>query len=177
MKAKSIDKQMPKDKVDKIIAGTSALINEYKGGDNSELVYQLKKYLEDINMQVYNGEHKTLAAHTNEILKCAEKFFAVYGTHFSDKEKYLIMKACEWHDVGKANLVFQSVVNPDIHVAGDVQQIPHGFFSALSFDEEDIAEEMIENNTLEKMMNDGYTIYYRIKEINDAQITKAVELS
>lgn len=144
--AKSIDKQMPKDKVDKIIAGTSALINEYKGGDNSELVYKLKKYLEDINMQVYNGEHKTLAAHTNEILKCAEKFFAVYGTHFSDKEKYLIMKACEWHDVGKANLVFQSVVNPDIHVAGDVQQIPHGFFSALSFDEEDIAEEMIENN-------------------------------
>lgn len=144
--AKSIDKQMPKDKVDKIIAGTSALINEYKGGDNSELVYKLKKYLEDINMQVYNGEHKTLAAHTNEILKCAEKFFVVYGTHFSDKEKYLIMKACEWHDVGKANLVFQSVVNPDIHVAGDVQQIPHGFFSALSFDEEDIAEEMIENN-------------------------------
>ena len=39
--AKSIDKQMPKDKVDKIIAGTSALINEYKGGDNSELVYAL----------------------------------------------------------------------------------------------------------------------------------------
>ena len=144
--AKSIEKQVPKDKVDKIIAGTSALINEYKGGGNSELVYKLKMYLEDINMQVSNSEHRTLVAHTNEILKCAEKFFAVYGTHFSDKEKYLIMKACEWHDVGKANLVFQSVVNPDIHIARDVQQIPHGFLSALSFDEEDIAEEMIENN-------------------------------
>lgn len=39
------------------------------------------------------------------------------------------------------------------------------------------SKEMIENNSLEKMMNDGYTIYYRIKKINDDQIAKAVELS
>lgn len=154
--AKSIEKQMPNDKVDKIIVATIALINEYKGRGNSELVYKLTMYLEDINMYVSNCEQKTLAAHTSEILKCAENFFAVYGTHFSDKEKYLIMKACEWHDVGKANLVFQSIVNPDIHIAGDVQQIPHGFFSALSLTEEDIAAEMAENSM--NYMEDDFII-------------------
>lgn len=154
--AKSIEKQMPNDKVDKIIVATIALINEYKGRGNSELVYKLTMYLEDINMYVSNFEQKTLAAHTSEILKCAENFFAVYGTHFSDKEKYLIMKACEWHDVGKANLVFQSIVNPNIHIAGDVQQIPHGFFSALSLNEEDIAAEMAENSM--NYMEDDFII-------------------
>lgn len=154
--AKSIEKQMPNDKVDKIIVATIALINEYKGRGNSELVYKLTMYLEDINMYVSNCEQKTLAAHTSEILKCAENFFAVYGTHFSDKEKYLIMKACEWHDVGKANLVFQSMVNPNIHIAGDVQQIPHGFFSALSLNEEDIAAEMAENSM--NYMEDDFII-------------------
>lgn len=154
--AKSIEKQMPNDKVDKIIVATIALINEYKGRGNSELVYKLTMYLEDINMYVSNCEQKTLAAHTSEILKCAENFFAVYGTHFSDKEKYLIMKACEWHDVGKANLVFQSIVNPNIHIAGDVQQIPHGFFSALSLNEEDIAAEMAENSM--NYMEDDFII-------------------
>lgn len=154
--AKSIEKQMPNDKVDKIIVATIALINEYKGRGNSELVYKLTMYLEDINMYVSNCEQKTLAAHTSEILKCAENFFAVYGTHFSDKEKYLIMKACEWHDVGKANLVFQSIVNPNIHIAGDVQQIPHGFFSALSLTEEDIAAEMAENSM--NYMEDDFII-------------------
>ncbi len=154
--AKSIEKQMPNDKVDKIIVATIALINEYKGRGNSELVYKLTMYLEDINMYVSNCEQKTLAAHTSEILKCAENFFAVYSTHFSDKEKYLIMKACEWHDVGKANLVFQSIVNPDIHIAGDVQQIPHGFFSALSLSEEDIAAEMAENSM--NYMEDDFII-------------------
>ena len=154
--AKSIEKQMPNDKVDKIIVATIALINEYKGRGNSELVYKLTMYLEDINMYVSNCEQKTLAAHTSEILKCGENFFAVYSTHFSDKEKYLIMKACEWHDVGKANLVFQSIVNPDIHIAGDVQQIPHGFFSALSLSEEDIAAEMAENSM--NYMEDDFII-------------------
>ena len=32
-------------------------------------------------------EHKTLAEHLDEIVKCAEEFFALYGDYFTDKEK------------------------------------------------------------------------------------------
>ena len=39
------------------------------------------------------------------------------------------------------------------------------------------SETRVQNNTLEKMISDGYTIYYRIKQISDDQIEKAVELS
>lgn len=75
-------------------------------------------------------EHKTLAEHLDEIVKCAEEFFALYGDYFTDKEKKLILMACKEHDVGKANYIFQTKVNPQLgHVK--ISDIPHGFLSAL----------------------------------------------
>ena len=99
--AKSVEKGLSKDKIDKIVENTVALINEYDENVYSELISKLKNYLKNIDSKLSDKGQKTLAAHTKEILSCAEKFFDIYGTYFTDKEKYLIMKACEWHDVGK----------------------------------------------------------------------------
>jgi len=54
-------------------------------------------------------------------------FFEQYGQYFSEKEKYLIYTVCKYHDVGKANLVFQSIIS-DQGKYQNVEQIPHGFF-------------------------------------------------
>lgn len=154
--AKSVEKGLPKDKIDKIIKNTIALINEYDENEYYELIAKLKIYLKNIDSKLSDKEQKTLAAHTEEILSCAEKFFGIYGTYFTDKEKYLVMKACEWHDVGKVNLVFQSIVDPNIHLAGDVAQIPHGFLSALSISKKKICAEMMENNL--ELLKDDFRI-------------------
>lgn len=154
--AKSVEKGLSKDKIDKIVENTVALINEYDENVYSELISKLKNYLKNIDSKLSDKGQKTLAAHTKEILSCAEKFFDIYGTYFTDKEKYLIMKACEWHDVGKVNLVFQSIVDPNIHLAGDVAQIPHGFLSALSISKKKICAEMMENNL--ELLKDDFRI-------------------
>lgn len=96
--AKSVEKGLPKDKIDKIVENTVALINEYDENVYSELISKLKNYLKNIDSKLSDKGQKTLAAHTKEILSCAEKFFGIYGTYFTDKEKYLVMKACEWQD-------------------------------------------------------------------------------
>lgn len=154
--AKSVEKGLSKEKIDKIVENTVALINEYDENVYSELISKLKNYLKNIDSKLSDKGQKTLAAHTKEILSCAEKFFDIYGTYFTDKEKYLIMKACEWHDVGKVNLVFQSIVDPNIHLAGDVAQIPHGFLSALSISKKKICAEMMENNL--ELLKDDFRI-------------------
>ena len=154
--AKSVEKGLPKDKIDKIVENTVALINEYDENVYSELISKLKNYLKNIDSKLSDKGQKTLVAHTQEILACAEKFFDIYGTYFTDKEKYLITKACEWHDVGKVNLVFQSIVNPNIHLASDVAQIPHGFLSALSVSKKKICAEMMGNNL--ELLKDDFRI-------------------
>ena len=52
-------------------------------------------------------EHKTLREHIEETVRCAEAFFEQYGRYFSDKEKKLILFACRFHDIGKANYIFR----------------------------------------------------------------------
>ena len=154
--AKSVGKCLSKDRVDRIVENTISLINEYDENGYYELICKLKTYLKNIDIKLSDKEQKTLAAHTQEILACAEKFFDIYGTYFTDKEKYLITKACEWHDVGKVNLVFQSIVNPNIHLASDVAQIPHGFLSALSVSKKKICAEMMGNNL--ELLKDDFRI-------------------
>lgn len=179
--AKSAERGLSKDKIDKIIKNTIALINEYNGNGYSELTGKLKKYVKNIDSKLYDKEQKTLAAHTKDILSCAEKFFNIYGTYFTDKEKYLIMKACEWHDIGKANLVFQSIVNPAVHITDDVAQIPHGFLSALSISKKKINEEMISDNL--EYLDDDFrilitAIYYhhdRVDEYSNEYIKNYAE--
>lgn len=82
-------------------------------------------------------KQKTLNEHQAEIVQCAEKFFETYGEYFSAKEKVLIIEACKMHDWGKANLIFQILVNSQLRdnvpsTLLKIVQIPHGFLSALS---------------------------------------------
>ena len=82
-------------------------------------------------------EQKTLNSHQEDIVRCAEAFFEEYGQYFSEKEKRLVIEACRIHDWGKANLVFQVMINPEL--AGErklnvksISQIPHGHLSAVT---------------------------------------------
>ena len=75
-------------------------------------------------------EHKTLKEHLDDTVRCAEKFFQQYGSYFSEKEKKLVLDACRLHDIGKANYIFQTKVNPALEKTNK-EQIPHGFLSAV----------------------------------------------
>ena len=82
-------------------------------------------------------EQKTLNSHQEDIVRCAEAFFEEYGRYFSEKEKRLVIESCRIHDWGKANLVFQAMINPEL--AGErklnvksISQIPHGHLSAVT---------------------------------------------
>ena len=63
--------------------------------------------------------------------------FLEYGEYFTEKEKHLVIEACRMHDWGKANLVFQGLVNSVqvkdtySHISR-ITQIPHGFLSAVT---------------------------------------------
>lgn len=84
-------------------------------------------------------EQKTLIDHLKDTVRCAKDFFEKYGAYFTEKEKKMILLACGIHDLGKANLGFQKIVNPEIkqyifdhELPYPEFQIPHGFLSALS---------------------------------------------
>lgn len=93
-------------------------------------------------------KQKTLREHHEDIVKCAEMFFLQYGEYFTEKEKKLVVEACRIHDLGKANLVFQTLICPKLKTeiridVGSTSQIPHGFLSGvtISLDEfEDLSE-------------------------------------
>lgn len=85
-------------------------------------------------------EHKTLREHLEETALCAERFFEQYGSHFSEKEKQMILYACRLHDIGKANYIFQTRVNPSLEKIKQ-EQIPHGFLSALLLSKEEFLKE------------------------------------
>lgn len=82
-------------------------------------------------------EHKTLRDHLEETVQCAEDFFHIYGSYFTEKEKGLILSACGIHDVGKANCIFQSKVSHEWREGqkGRAAEIPHGFLSAFIMSE------------------------------------------
>lgn len=94
----------------------------------------LHKYREKLLTKQAVIEHKTLRQHLEETTACADNFFRLYGKYFSEKEKMLIMDACRLHDVGKANYVFQTKVNPFLEKVKK-EQVPHGFLSALLLSE------------------------------------------
>ena len=109
---------------------------------NEKLTDPEKKALDNAitKIDVQNREdQKKLTAHLKDTVHCAEDFFEQYGMYFSEKEKKLIIVACGIHDLGKINLVFQKLVNPNMEqylydkkIRIPEYQIPHGFLSALS---------------------------------------------
>lgn len=110
-----------------------------------ELLEELAEELSEEDVKILNAykkslwseqkaEHKTLAEHLDETVKCAEDFFEAYGDYFAEKEKMLVLMACREHDVGKVNAVFQRKVNSNLKAIKQEEEIPHGFLSALTMD-------------------------------------------
>lgn len=126
---KHILKYNEKEKVEKVY---SDLIEEMADILSKAEIAALENEKNNIINDVYE-EQKTLREHLDETVECAEKFFEQYGKYFTEKEKNLIYIACKYHDVGKANLVFQAKLSD----GGDgkyknITQVPHGFLSALT---------------------------------------------
>lgn len=97
--------------------------------------------IEKLNIEAEGEKQKRLKEHQDDIVKCAEMFFLQYGAYFTEKEKNLVIEACRIHDLGKANLLFQMVVQPKLKMIfkddKNESQIPHGFLSAISISEEE----------------------------------------
>lgn len=135
---KHILKYNEKEKVEKVY---SDLIEEMADILSKAEIAALENEKNNIINDVYE-EQKTLREHLDETVECAEKFFEQYGKYFTEKEKNLIYIACKYHDVGKANLVFQAKLSD----GGDgkyknITQVPHGFLSALTLSFEKLQKE------------------------------------
>lgn len=104
-----------------------------------------------------NGE--TIRQHTDNLIKAFDSFKCLYGYMFDEKLQKAILYACEYHDYGKASLLFQKNVNnknclnetPDSEKIlkiykdnGFEKNIPHGYLSPafMSFNDlkKDIGE-------------------------------------
>lgn len=100
--------------------------------------------IEKFKQEMPAEKQKTLRQHLDETVHCAKKFFEKYGMYFSEKEKKLVILACRYHDVGKANLIFQIMVNDSLREQKQQlkqeRQIPHGYISALSISRKEILE-------------------------------------
>lgn len=92
----------------------------------------------------------TLKQHLEDIVICAENFFKIYGGYFTDKEKKLVVEACRIHDIGKANIVFQTKIgNRDLHLDETFDyEIPHGYLSAVSISQDELSN-MVPDCTVE----------------------------
>lgn len=135
---KHILKYNEKEKVEKVY---SDLIEEMADILSKAEIAALENEKNNIINDIYE-EQKTLREHLDETVECAEKFFEQYGKYFTEKEKNLIYIACKYHDVGKANLVFQAKISD----GGDgkyknITQVPHGFLSALTLSFEKLQKE------------------------------------
>lgn len=141
--AKSPTKSITEDKRDRIARQLKEILNLI-GDDLEEWeINAVKGNIENLNI---NSEvrHKTLREHLDETVLCAEDFFKTYGDYFTEKEKLLIISACKYHDIGKANLVFQSIVQPqmsEVRYKYPKQQIPHGYLSTYILSYRQFCEE------------------------------------
>ena len=134
--AKSRQKILTQGEIDKVKNELEDLIMNLEGEfteTDLKIIRNNISHLQDTEEE----EQKTLNEHQNDIVKCAELFFEEYGEYFTEKEKCLVIEACRMHDWGKANLIFQGLVNSaqvkeqysDIE---RITQIPHGFLSAVT---------------------------------------------
>ena len=98
-------------------------------------------------------EQVTLKQHLDDTVECAQDFFEKFGHYFTEKEKAIIIEACKVHDLGKANIVFQSKINKELHVI-KTQEIPHGFLSAMTTSPEEF------KNHIPEADNDDYKAFY-----------------
>lgn len=168
---KHILKYNEKEKVEKVY---SDLIEEMADILSKAEIAALENEKNNIINDVYE-EQKTLREHLDETVECAEKFFEQYGKYFTEKEKNLIYIACKYHDVGKANLVFQAKLSD----GGDgkyknITQVPHGFLSALTLSLEKLQTKIddITNDDFKCLVTAVYYHHTRDDEFNADEIRK-----
>lgn len=70
---------------------------------------------------------ETLGEHTDRVCACLDVLLRIYGHLFTEKEKKLLRIACQYHDYGKIEKVFQEIV----HGTHRRVEMPHGFLSGL----------------------------------------------
>ena len=135
-----------------------------------------KIYVENIEVQ------KTLKEHEKDIVACAEGFFEQYGQYFTEKEKRLIIEACRIHDWGKANLLFQAVVNEEVKKElssydKSKKQIPHGFLSALSISADEFLQisDCLKREDFDMFLTAVYYHHTREDEWNSKEIGEYAE--
>lgn len=129
--AKSPTFVLSKEKKDRILEKLEDAIDILHQNELSNEEFDLlQRYKETLLTEKVEMEHKTLKEHLEETVKCAEDFFQLYGSYFSEKEKEFILEACRMHDIGKANYIFQTKVNSKLKKE-KTEQIPHGFLSAM----------------------------------------------
>lgn len=79
----------------------------------------------------------TLKQHTEDVVRNFNQFLTLYPNKFTKEEQELILLACEYHDYGKVNTLFQEYMN-----TGRKPQkwLQHGFFSACFVDKKGLLE-------------------------------------
>lgn len=139
--AKSPTLVLSKEKRESILEKLEDVISVLSENERTEEEYiLLQEYKKNLLMKKSQQEHKTLREHLEETVQCAEKFFQLYGSYFSEKEKRLIILACKYHDIGKANYIFQTKVNTRLKKE-KIKEIPHGFLSAMVLSQKKFLEE------------------------------------
>lgn len=168
---KHILKANEKEKVEKEYLN---LIDEMGGILSKAEIAALENEKNNIINDVYK-EQKTLREHLDETVECAERFFEQYGKYFTEKEKALIFTACKYHDVGKANLVFQANISDEVDTKyKNIKQIPQGFLSALTLSLEKLQTKIddITNDDFKCLVTAVYYHHTRDDEFNADEIRK-----
>lgn len=75
---------------------------------------------------------ETIEEHTRNVLEKLGDIFQLYGECFSEKEKRLAFLACKYHDLGKIEKVFQSIMRGEDRRV----EFPHGFLSGYFLQED-----------------------------------------
>lgn len=140
--AKSPTYILPEKKRDDLSQKICVLLNDLSDDLEENEKKIIKQYAENLDKPPVT-EQKSLSEHLEDTVNCAKEFFDTYGEKFSEKEKQLILYACREHDVGKANYIFQTKVNSALEKK-KIDQIPHGFLSALSLSKKIFLKENLE---------------------------------
>ncbi len=125
---------------EKLIKKITEIASVFDAASDTYICGLLQKFIKMLQAGQILEEQKTLQDHLNETVRCGQHFFEIYGDYFSDTQKQLILFACKIHDIGKANAVFQSMVNPSL-CREKTSQIPHGFLSAMLLSEKRFLKE------------------------------------
>ena len=119
---------------------------------------------------------ETLREHTNKVNAKLEDILRLYGDFFTEKEKRLLRIACEYHDYGKIERVFQMVMRKERRL----MEMPHGFLSGL-FLYEDAQEKNLFDGFSDEEIRALYTaIHYhhtRADENSDVEYREYAHLN